>query len=176
MDLSEIPHKISFRKVKYSRLEFVTGELHIILPYGTDPAEVFRRHRRWVKKKLDLIAESRKAGPKRGLIKREDQEFKKLVHKCAGKASKQLDVTVNKIGFRRMSTKWASCNSRGNININTLMKDMPRELIDYVAYHEVAHLREMRHNDKFWAIIAKKFPHFKDLEKELSIYWFRLNS
>jgi predicted metal-dependent hydrolase len=56
------------------------------------------------------------------------------------------------------------------------MKDMPGELIDYVVYHEVSHLKHMRHNDKFWGIIAKKFPHYKELEKKLSIYWFNLNS
>ena len=71
-----------------------------------------------------------------------------------------------------MRTKWASCNSRGNININTLMQNMPEELIDYVVYHEVAHLRRLRHDEKFWRIIAKKFPHYQDLEKELSLYWF----
>ena len=176
MDLSEIPHKVSYRKVKYSRLEFVTGKLHIILPRGANPEDVFKRHRRWVKKKLDFIEESRKTGLTRGLFKRKDQDFKNLVHGCANNASNELDVTVNKIGFRRMRTKWASCNSKGNININVLMKDMPRELIDYVTYHEVTHLREMRHNGKFWGIIAKKFPHYKELERELSIYWFCLNS
>jgi hypothetical protein len=85
-------------------------------------------------------------------------------------------VTVKKIRFREMRTKWASCNSSGNITINSLMKDMPGELIDYVVYHEVSHLKKMRHNDKFWGIIAKKFPYYKEHEKELSIYWFRLNS
>jgi predicted metal-dependent hydrolase len=176
MDLNDIPHKISFRKVKYSRLEFVTGELHIVLPFGENPEAVFQRHRRWVKKKYALIEESRNAGPPRGVFPRTEQDFEKLVFTCAAKASKQLGGTVNKIGFRRMRTKWASCNSKGNININTLMKDMPEELIDYVVYHEIAHLRQMRHNDKFWAIIAKKFPHYKELERELSIYWFHLNS
>ena len=175
MDLNDIPHKVSFRKVKYPRLEFVTGELHIVLPFGTDPEGVFQRHRRWVKKRYDLIAESRKSGPPRGLIPRTDQDFKKLVHTCAEKASDELRVAANKIGFRRMRTKWASCNSKGNININTLMKDMPGELIDYVVYHEIAHLKHMGHNKKFWEIIAERFPHYKELEKELSIYWFCLN-
>ena len=175
MELREIPHKVFHRKVKYSRLEFVTGELHIILPHGVDPEDVFERHRRWVKKKLDLIEKSRKAGPSRGFFQRTETDFQKLVGACAGKVSNQLGVAVNNIGFRRMRTKWASCNSRGNININILMKDMPEELIDYVVYHEVAHLKQMRHNDKFWAIIAKKFPHYKNLEKELSVYWFNLN-
>jgi predicted metal-dependent hydrolase len=175
MELKKIPHKISYRKVKYSRLEFVTGELHIVLPYGADPETVYRRHRRWVKKKYDFIEECKKVGTKRDLVQRTTQDFNKSVHACAGKASKELNVTVKKIGFRKMRTKWASCNSSGNITINTLMKGMPGELIDYVVYHEVAHLKQMRHNDKFWGIIGKRFPHYKELEKELSIYWFRLN-
>ena len=134
MELSEIPHKISYRRVKYSRLEFGTGELHIILPYGAEPEAVFRRHRRWIKKKHDFIEESRKASPPRGLTQRSDQDFKKFVHACAERASDELKVTVNKMGFRRMRTKWASCNSKGNINVNVLMKNMPEELINYVFY------------------------------------------
>lgn len=174
MELSEIPHKISYRKVRYSRLEFVTGELHIILPYGADPSAVFRRHRRWVKKKYDFIEECKKAGDKRDLVQRTPQDFKNIVQVIAGRASNRLNVTVKNIGFRMMKTKWASCNSKGNITINTMMKDMPEELIDYVVYHEVAHLKQMRHNDKFWGILSKKFPHYKELEKELSIYWFKI--
>jgi predicted metal-dependent hydrolase len=176
MELSEIPHKISFRKVKYSRLEFVTGELHIVLPYGADPKAVYQRHKRWVKKKYDFIEECKKIEAKRDLIKRTTQDFKASVQDFAVKASKELNVSVKKIGFRKMRTKWASCNSKGNISINMLMKAMPGELIDYVVYHEVTHLKQMRHNEKFWGILAKKFPHYKELEKELSIYWFMLNS
>jgi predicted metal-dependent hydrolase len=176
MDLKKIPHKISYRKVKYSRLEFVTGELHILLPYGADPEDVYRRHRRWVKKKYDFIEECKKIGEKRDMVKRTTQDFKESVQSFAGNATKELNVRVKKIGFRKMRTKWASCNSRGNININTLMTNMPGELIDYVVYHEVAHLKQMRHNNKFWGIIAKKFPHYKEIEKQLSIYWFNLNS
>jgi predicted metal-dependent hydrolase len=175
MELSEIPHKITYRRVKYSRLEFVTGELHIILPHGANPEDVFRRHKRWVKKKYDFIEECKRIGNKRALVKRTAQDFKESVFTFSDKASRELNVSVKRIGFRKMRTKWASCNSRGNITINTIMKDMTRELIEYVVYHEVAHLRQMRHNDKFWEIIGIKFPHYKELEKELSVYWFILN-
>lgn len=176
MELKEIPHKISCRKIKYSRLEFVTGELHIVLPYGANLEAVYRRHRRWVKKKYDFIEECRKPGAKRDLIPRTESDFKQYVHSCAGKTSQDLNVTVQKIGHSKMRTKWASCNSKGNISINILMKDMPEELIDYVVNHEVAHLKQMGHNKKFWGIIARRFPHYKELEKELSIYWFCLNA
>jgi predicted metal-dependent hydrolase len=156
-------------------LEFVTGELHIILPHGTDPDVVIQRHRRWIKKKYDFIEECKRTGAERELVKRTTQDFKEAIQTIAGEASKELKVAVKKIRFRKMRTKWASCNSKGNISINSLMRDMPWGLIDYVVYHEVAHLKQMRHNDKFWRIIAKKFPHYKELENELSIYWFILN-
>jgi predicted metal-dependent hydrolase len=176
MELKKIPHTISYRKVKYSRLEFVTGELHIVLPYGANPEAVYQKHRRWVKKKFDFIEECKKVGAERDPFHRSIEEFKESVCICAANAEKELNEMVKKLAFRKMRTKWASCNSKGNISINTLMKDMPQELIDYVVYHEVAHLKQMRHNKKFWGIIARRFPHYQELEKELSIYWFCLNA
>jgi predicted metal-dependent hydrolase len=175
MKLNEIPHKISYRKVRYPRLEFVIGELHMILPFGTDPEAVYRRHKKWVDKKYLFIEECRNVGPEKGFVQRTKQDFMKSVSAHAAKSAEELNVTVKKIAFRMMKTKWASCNSKGNISINTLMMNMPEELIYYVVYHEVAHLKQMRHDAKFWGIIAKRFPHFKKLEKELSVYWFNLN-
>ncbi|MGD9344370.1 MAG: M48 family metallopeptidase [Candidatus Aminicenantes bacterium] len=175
MELNKIPHKISYRKVKYPRLEFVTGILHIILPRGADPEAVYRRHEKWVKKKYDFIKECRSVGVPRGFIQRTMQDFMKSVCAHAAKSAQELNVKVKKIAFREMKTKWASCNSKGNISINTLMMNMPEELIDYVVFHEVAHLKQMRHNAKFWAIVAQRFPHYKALEKELSVYWFNID-
>lgn len=175
MELNDIPHKISYRKVKYPRLEFVSGKLHIILPSGADPEAVYRRHKKWVEKKYIFIEECRRIGAERGFVHRTPQDFMKSVTTLAAKSAQELNVRVKKITFREMKTKWASCNSKGNISINTLMMNMPEELIDYVVYHEVAHLKQMRHNAKFWGIVAKKFSHFKALEKELSFYWFNLN-
>lgn len=176
MELNEIPHKIAYRKVRYARLEFVTGKLHLVLPYGADPDAVYRRHKRWVEKKLDFIKECRKVGAPRGFTRRAERDFMEFVNTCSINIAKELRVTVRKVVFRHMRTKWASCNSKGNITINTLMKNMPGELIEYVVYHEVAHLKQMGHNEKFWGIIAYRFPHYKELEKELSVYWFCLNS
>jgi predicted metal-dependent hydrolase len=175
MELRDIPHKISYRNVKYPRLEFVSGKLHMILPFGVDGNAVYRRHKKWVEKKYIFIEECRNIGAERGFVQRTKQDFVKSVSFHATKFARELNVTVKKITFRGMKTKWASCNSKGHISINTLMMKMPEELIDYVVYHEVAHLKQMRHNAKFWGIVAKKFPHYKTLEEELSVYWFNLN-
>jgi predicted metal-dependent hydrolase len=43
-----------------------------------------------------------------------------------------------------------------------------------VIFHEVVHLKEKRHNDKFWKRISKKFDDYQEFEKDLFVYWFKL--
>ena len=85
--------------------------------------------------------------------------------------SKELKVNINKVYFKRMKTRWGSCSSKKNININIYLMHLPSYLIEYVVYHELAHLVEMGHNKKFWNIISNKYPNYKNMEDELLIYW-----
>jgi len=64
----------------------------------------------------------------------------------------------------------------GNITINTTLKYLPENLIEYVIFHEMAHFIERKHNKHFWNIISKKFKNYKKLEKDLLIYWFLIQS
>ena len=71
-----------------------------------------------------------------------------------------------------MKTKWASCSKKRNLTINTLMKFLPDYLIEYIIFHEIAHLKERKHNENFWKIVSRKFKNYEEMEKELFIYWF----
>jgi predicted metal-dependent hydrolase len=71
-----------------------------------------------------------------------------------------------------MKTKWASHSKNNNLTINTLAKYLPQELIEYIIYHETTHAIERKHNQNFWNIITKKFPDYKNKEKNLLTYWF----
>jgi predicted metal-dependent hydrolase len=51
---------------------------------------------------------------------------------------------------------------------------LPENLIEYVVFHEIAHLVELNHSKKFWNIISSKFQDYKNLENELSVYWFAI--
>lgn len=73
-----------------------------------------------------------------------------------------------------MKTKWASIGPKKNIMINKLARCLPDHLVEYMIVHELTHLKQKRHNEHFWEIIAKKFPEYEALEKELFVYWFRL--
>lgn len=80
-------------------------------------------------------------------------------------------MKVNKVLFRKMRTKWASCSSKENITVNSLAQGFPDNLLEYLLSHEVAHIPE-RHNRRFWGIVSTRFPNHEELESELFSYWF----
>ena len=92
----------------------------------------------------------------------------------ATKYSKKLWVKLNHIYFRNMKSKWASCSSKGNLTINMLMRYLPEHLVEYVVFHETAHIIEKRHNEEFWGLVSKVFDNYQELEKDLFAYWFRV--
>jgi len=74
----------------------------------------------------------------------------------------RLGVKVRSIRLKGQSTRWGSCSSSGNLNYNWRLVLAPPHVLDYVAAHEVAHLREMNHSDAFWARVAETLP---DMER-----------
>jgi len=86
--------------------------------------------------------------------------------------SKKLGVEFNRITVRKQRSKWASCSSNGNLSFNLRLICLPRELIRYLACHEVAHLKEKNHGDAFWAIMEREFKNYGAMEIKLFEYWF----
>lgn len=74
---------------------------------------------------------------------------------------------INKVFIKHQKTRWGSCSSRGNINLNAKLLFLRQELRDYVIMHELCHLRHMNHSKLFWAEVQKYIPHAKSLQKEL---------
>jgi predicted metal-dependent hydrolase len=81
----------------------------------------------------------------------------------------RLKVKVSGYFLQRMKTKWGSCNhSRGHIRLNTELVKKPKDLLEYVIVHEMAHLIEPTHSAVFLAILDKHFPHWRDARAELN--------
>lgn len=174
MELPNIPYKVSHRDVRYPRLEFKTGELLLVLPFGHEPARLLEKHKGWMIRKTGFIKECLRDSSNKKLVGRSEEELKDLIHSFSEGISKELGEELNKIYFRTMKTKWASCSSKRNLTMNRLMKYLPGHLLKYVIFHEIAHLKEKRHNDKFWKRISKKFSNYQELEKDLFVYWFQV--
>ncbi len=81
----------------------------------------------------------------------------------------KLKVHVTGYFLQRMKTKWGSCNHRdGHIRLNTELVKKPRDLLEYVIVHEMAHLIEPTHSERFVAILDKHYPTWREARAELN--------
>jgi len=174
MVLNNYSYKVSYRDIKYPRVELKTGSLVFILPFGYKSDIFFEKHKGWIDKKINFIEECLENAKGKGLLNRSDRDFKELIIGIVDRASNNLKVKINKIYYRKMKTKWASLSSLKNLTVNKLMKYLPEQLIEYIIFHEVAHVIEKRHNNRFWSIIEKRYKNYQESERELFEYWFKV--
>ncbi|MFA5176378.1 MAG: M48 family metallopeptidase [Candidatus Nanoarchaeia archaeon] len=168
---SSIQYCIDYRSVKYPRLEFRTGMLNIILPYDYENEHnLLNIHKNWIIKKQRAINFALNKSKDKQLINRNLNNLKKIVLDYYNKNSNNFKA--KKIQFRHMKSKWGSCSSDKVLTFNSLLRFLPLNLIQYVVYHEMLHLKEKKHNKTFWNIISKKFTNYPLKEKDLFIYWF----
>lgn len=73
----------------------------------------------------------------------------------------------NKINIKNQKTRWGSCSRRGNINFNYKIALLPSRLADYIVVHELCHLGEFNHSQKFWNLVARTMPDYVEVRKEL---------
>jgi len=74
---------------------------------------------------------------------------------------------VSKINIKNQKTRWGSCSKKGNLNFNYKILFLPEKLRDYIIVHELCHLEEFNHSGKFWGLVAKTFPQWAQIKKEL---------
>jgi len=81
----------------------------------------------------------------------------------------RLGVKVAGYFLQRMKTKWGSCNHRaGNIRLNTELVKKPKDLVEYVLVHEMIHLLEPTHNERFIALLSRHWPQWQTSRAELN--------
>ncbi|MES2547357.1 MAG: SprT family zinc-dependent metalloprotease [Pseudomonadota bacterium] len=88
--------------------------------------------------------------------------------------SRRLEILAAKLGvatppltLSNAKSRWGSCNSRGEVRLNWRLLQAPPHIINYVICHELAHLKQMNHSAKFWAVVESLFPDYKQAEKAL---------
>jgi hypothetical protein len=169
-----VDYTVDYRNVKHPRLEYKTGTLLLILPKGSkNEKQTLEKYKKWIQKKELTIRKALEEAKTKNLNQtRTDKELRSLIHSLAQNYQVQLNTKINKIIYRKMKTKWASHSKNNNLTVNTLLKYLPQDTIEYIIYHEIAHSIERKHNEKFWNIITKKFPDYESKEKDLLTYWF----
>jgi predicted metal-dependent hydrolase len=75
-----------------------------------------------------------------------------------------------RVVIKEQSTRWGSCSSDGNINLNFKLLLASQDALDYVIVHELAHLREHNHSESFWQLVRRAIPGYAD-----TVSWLKEN-
>lgn len=78
-----------------------------------------------------------------------------------------LGVPSPALSLSSARTQWGLCQANGRVRLNWRLVHLPMHLIDYVVAHELAHLREMNHSARFWAVVGGLYPDYKQARTEL---------
>lgn len=92
--------------------------------------------------------------------------FKARVHDWAAK----LDVEVNHVAIRKMSTKWASCSTEGNLTFNSELLLLEEEICDYVIVHELLHLSAPNHGRLWKSLMRAYLGDYEAVDRRLKLH------
>ena len=79
----------------------------------------------------------------------------------------RMGVEYTRVTITSATKRFGSCNSRGGIAYSYRLMQFPEAVIDYVVVHELAHRREMNHSPRFYEVIARYLPDYKERIKLL---------
>ena len=91
-----------------------------------------------------------------------------IIRKRLPEFIRQTGTTPKKIRITDAATRWGSCSSAGTISFSWKLIQCPAPAVDYVIVHELSHLKEMNHSPKFWTLVKKIIPDYRDRKKLLN--------
>ena len=160
--LAELAHATQPRHVAVrdgTRLPLLDGEAEVRVMPGANRV-------RWIGDQLLLEARAEADLGQlamRALQKRALAHFGERLARYCG----LLGLPTPKLSLSSAHTRWGSCSKHGGIRINWRLIHLPTHLGDYVVAHEVAHLLEMNHSKRFWAVVGSIYPDWKSARIEL---------
>ncbi|GAB4287458.1 MAG: SprT family zinc-dependent metalloprotease [Ignavibacteriaceae bacterium] len=91
----------------------------------------------------------------------------KYITARTGQLADDYGFHFRSIKIRGQKTRWGSCSGKGNLSFNYKLMQYPKRVIDYVIVHELCHLKEMNHSQRFWKLVGEILPDYKILKNEL---------
>lgn len=153
--------------------EYLSGESHYFMgnKYLLNVIEVNEKQRVVLRNNIDLYVRPKHTREKRAKILKEwyRQELKAIIPGYIEKWERIMGVKVNEFGIKLMKTRWGTCNVKDKriwINLE-LAKKNPR-CLEYIIVHEMVHLLERKHNDRFKTYMDKFLPDWRSIQQELN--------
>jgi len=97
-------------------------------------------------------------------------QARRLLVERLSELARRYDFQYNKVFVKNQKTRWGSCSSANNINLNANLVRLPDELRDYVILHELVHTRHKNHSREFWRSLNQLVGDGKKLQRQLRQY------
>jgi predicted metal-dependent hydrolase len=142
------PYRLKLEKYTKKRTKLIFEEEVFILQYSDYNEELFQKHVNHFYK----------------------EEAKRHIPSFVKKWSDIMELTPNKISFRKTKRQWGSCSVKNDLSFNTMMMKLPHDVIQYIIVHELAHIKHKHHQKSFWREVGKYMPDYKQHITELRKY------
>jgi predicted metal-dependent hydrolase len=90
--------------------------------------------------------------------------------------AKLMNASPTAVRINGAKTRWGSCSAKKSLNFSWRLVMADNAVIDYVVVHELAHIIEMNHSVRFWAVVAEVLPDYKERQKRLKELQKQLNA
>ena len=153
----------------------------IVIRYGLPPELVVRPratvaaikeaidfHKGWLERQLAKAVEPRLGLERLRLTEEQGRrEARARISLIAQSEAAALGVTYSRLTVRDQRSRWGSCSSKGALNFNWRLVLAPHDVLDYVVVHEICHLVELNHGPRFWRLVERRRPRYRDSKRWL---------
>lgn len=166
-------HKRSKRAKRLRLAVYCDGSVVLTSPFGIEQSMVEKfitDKKQWVLKKIQFFksVESRttQTFSHKDYLENKDKVLA-LVQERIRFYTKVYDFSYNKIFIKNLKSRWGSCSRKQNLNLNYKIVFLPLIYQDYIIVHEMCHLKEFNHSERFWTLVEKSIPNYLEIKKDL---------
>ena len=158
------------RAKRLSLSVYSDNRLVVVVPPGYARSKQVEQ---FVKDRAEWIAkQQRKLAQQQPLIKNTRTNYLKYKEQARSLIQDRLQsfnqlykFKIGRVAVRNQQTRWGSCSH--NLNFNYRLIFLPTALIDYIIVHELCHLQELNHSQKFWHLVEQTIPDYKLRRRQL---------
>ena len=103
-----------------------------------------------------------KNNAKTALVKWLKENAKRIFTEACTRRAAEMGVAFPSVSVTSARTRWGSCSYNNALHFTFRLLYAPKEVIDYVIVHELCHIKEKNHSAKFWALVGKYCPDYKE--------------
>jgi predicted metal-dependent hydrolase len=149
--------------------QYEEGECFLFL--GQEyPLEIVRSNKKLVLEDSFKLAESEKENAEVIFRHWYRKQASRIIGERVALFAERYQLPVGTIRITSARTRWGSCSPKNNLSFSWRLVMTPLDVIDYVVIHELAHTIHHNHSKRFWKLVEKWMPDFKEKRKQLRKY------